>query len=169
MVNWASCMRAVCRNKPIYLILVRIWHRSIALLCSPAYHLSLIHICHVPFSIFAPSVGPFKSYKRYISCTFSCAEIVCFREDISNTYFSDLKPKKKAIVTLDSAFQHPIDMDYNEKQYGEYTELKEYVEKYERVIGITVTLSYFSTYSFNSEMCIRDRFITVYPHFHGNN
>uniref|UniRef100_UPI0036F36541 polysaccharide pyruvyl transferase family protein n=1 Tax=Enterocloster asparagiformis TaxID=333367 RepID=UPI0036F36541 len=99
----------------------------------------LLKKSHVPFSIFAPSVGPFKSYKRYISCTFSCAEIVCFREDISNTYFSDLKPKKKAIVTLDSAFQHPIDMDYNEKQYGEYTELKEYVEKYERVIGITVT------------------------------
>lgn len=94
---------------------------------------------HVPFSIFAPSVGPFKSFRHYISRTFSCAEVICFREEISNKYYSKLHPKKNAIVTLDSAFQHPIDMIDNEKKYNAYVELKDFVERHKKIIGITVT------------------------------
>ncbi|SCH91099.1 colanic acid biosynthesis protein [uncultured Blautia sp.] len=94
---------------------------------------------NVPFSIFAPSVGPFSTLKKYISHVFSYAEVICFREEISNGYYEELNPQKKAIVTLDSAFQHPINVKENEKTYLEYKELRNYIESHQKVIGITVT------------------------------
>ena len=93
----------------------------------------------VSFSIFAPSVGPFKTFKNYILRTFSHAEIICFREEISNLYYEELNPPKKAVVTLDSAFQHPIDVTGNDKILSEYKELKDYLDAHPKVVGITVT------------------------------
>lgn len=117
----------------------------------------------VPFSIFAPSVGPFKNFKNYISRTFSYAEVICFREEISNEYYEGLNPQKKAIVTLDSAFQHPINMADNDKIFSKYKELKDYINVHQKTIGITVTdLKWHRDYR-DSNMAdrIRESFIEI--------
>lgn len=82
---------------------------------------------NVPFSLFAPSVGPFKSDKERIAKLLNKAEVICFRESISQGYFKEICPGKKTTVTLDSAFQHPISQKKNEKILFFYPELKNFI------------------------------------------
>lgn len=107
------------------------------------YHLvDMMYVIHrrkTPYIIYAPSMGPFSKNKMYIRKALEKAEMLCFREAISLEYYKSLKAHKKATVTLDSAFQHAINENANEKLFYEYIELKEYLEKYEKVIGITIT------------------------------
>lgn len=101
-----------------------------------------------PYVFFAPSMGPFKQYKGRIAKSIKKADIVCFRENISAKYVKQLVPDANVHVTLDSAFQHEIDAELYNKQLEKYTELNEFLKKYDRVIGITITdLQWHSRYS----------------------
>lgn len=101
-----------------------------------------------PYVFFAPSMGPFRQYKRRIAKLLNKADIVCFRENISAEYVKQLAPEVKTDVTLDSAFQHEIDTELYDSQLEEYTDLKKFLEKYDRVVGITITdLQWHSKYS----------------------
>lgn len=102
---------------------------------------------NVPFSLFAPSVGPFTLDKKRVSWILKKAEIICFREELSQKYFYSICPDKKTTVTLDSAFQHPVNEQENGLKYNNYVELSRFIGRYKNVIGITITdLKWHSNY-----------------------
>lgn len=99
----------------------------------------LMKKAHLPYSVFAPSMGPFSFYKKKIKQVLDNAAVVCFREGISQGYYNMLSPDNNSEVTLDSAFQHPVDVAENQKTLNKYNELDLFLKKYNKVVGITVT------------------------------
>lgn len=95
----------------------------------------------VPYAFYAPSMGPFKNAERnpVRKEILEGASLICLREDISAKMVKEFVPLTNPIVTLDSAFQHDIDINENEKKFNEYTELKGFVGNGQNVIGITIT------------------------------
>lgn len=95
----------------------------------------------VPYAFYAPSMGPFKNRERnpVRKEILEGASLICLREDISAKMVKEFIPSTNPIVTLDSAFQHDIDMEGNEKKLNEYTELKDFIGNRQNVIGITIT------------------------------
>lgn len=95
----------------------------------------------VPYVFYAPSMGPFKNAERnpVRKEILEGASLICLREDISAKMVKEFVPLTNPIVTLDSAFQHDIDINENEKKFNEYTELKDFVGNGQNVIGITIT------------------------------
>ena len=95
----------------------------------------------VPYAFYAPSMGPFKNAERnpVRKEILEGASLICLREDISAKMVKEFVPLTNPIVTLDSAFQHDIDINENEKKFNEYTELKDFVGNGQNVIGITIT------------------------------
>ena len=95
----------------------------------------------VPYAFYAPSMGPFKNAERnpVRKEILEGASLICLREDISAKMVKEFVPLTNPIVTLDSAFQHDIDINENEKKFNEYTELKDFVGNVQNVIGITIT------------------------------
>ncbi len=108
-----------------------------------AYYLvdmmELLYRNKVPYSIYAPSMGPFSIYTKKIKKALDKAEVICFREGITGKYFSDLGLTHPFRITLDAAFQHRIDTKENGALLNDYKELKEFLNRYEKVVGITVT------------------------------
>lgn len=94
-----------------------------------------------PVFIYAPSIGPFKSKARNLLRKYILKRTCCvtLRESISAEYFKELLPKKKCLVTLDSAFQNDIDEKYSKDVMEQDAELCAFLNKYDRVIGITIT------------------------------
>ena len=115
---------------------------------------------HVPYAIFAPSMGPFTNYRNRIRKVLRNAEVICFREEISKGYFDELKTGKKAIVTLDSAFQHPVAIEPSERLLIRDAALLRFLDMHERVVGITITdLSWHREYrDTDITVTIRDTF-----------
>lgn len=95
----------------------------------------------VPYAFYAPSMGPFKNAERnpVRKEILEGASLICLREDISAKMVKEFVPLTNPIVTLDSAFQHDIDINENEKKFNEYTELRDFVGNGQNVIGITIT------------------------------
>lgn len=101
--------------------------------------IDLLRYFKKPYVFFAPSMGPFKAYKKRISRILESADLVCFRENISADYVKNLVPGVDVRVTLDSAFQHAINESACQQQLESYTELAEFIKRYDKVIGITIT------------------------------
>ena len=95
----------------------------------------------VPYVFFAPSMGPFKNEARnpIRKEILEGASLICLREDVSKEMLEEFIPGIQATVTLDSAFQHDIDMIENKYKLDHYDQLKEFIGSGENVIGITVT------------------------------
>lgn len=95
----------------------------------------------VPYAFYAPSMGPFKNAERnpIRKEILKDASLICLREDISAKMLKEFIPSSKPVVTLDSAFQHDIDIKENEKKLNEYAELRDFVGNGQNVIGITIT------------------------------
>lgn len=124
------------------------------------WRLDLIRRSGVPYVFYAPSMGPFKNESRNKIRRKVLLEssLLCLREEISEKMVNDFIPEKKTVVTLDSAFQHPIDMSANEKLFWEYHELASFVENGDNVIGMTITdLQWNYAYSGNVEISNRIR------------
>ena len=57
------------------------------------------------------------------------------------------------IVTLDSAFQHPIGIEDNKIKLDAYTDLKQFIRNGDKIIGLTITdLQWNSLYKNNLEI-----------------
>lgn len=94
-----------------------------------------------PYFFYAPSAGPFKmkfrnTIRKYI---YANAAGIVFREDVSAKYFQELLPNKEFKVALDAAFQNDIEIVSNEKTLFNYLELSDFLNKHDRIIGITIT------------------------------
>ena len=107
------------------------------------YLLRLLFAKHLKkkYVFFAPSMGPFRNKKRNIIRKYILdnASLITLRESVSAGYLKSLLPNCKYEVTLDSAFQHPVDMQYNKQIYETYGQLKKFINSHEKVIGITIT------------------------------
>lgn len=95
----------------------------------------------VPYAFYAPSMGPFENRQRNPRRrrVLKKAALICLREEISQQMVKAFAPETNPIVTLDSAFQHPIDMQENERKFQEYAQLRDFVGDGDKVIGVTIT------------------------------
>lgn len=95
----------------------------------------------VPYVFYAPSMGPFQNEERnpVRKEVLENASLICLREEISKEMVKAFVPSTEPIVTLDSAFQHPIDMEANRAKFEAYQALAEFVGDGENVIGMTTT------------------------------
>lgn len=105
------------------------------------YRLFLARRLGKKYFFYAPSMGPFINKKRNLfrKKILKDACGITLRESISLGYLKQLLPEAKCEVTLDSAFQHPVEMLKNVALYEEYEELKEFLKYHKKVIGITIT------------------------------
>lgn len=119
------------------------------------YFYKLLCAMKVPYMFFAPSMGPFlreerNKLRRYI---LSHASAIALRDPISAKYVREFLPEKRVYQTLDSAFQHDIDMEVNEKKLEGYGELKTFLKHHEKCIGVTITdLLWHPVHSKNQEV-----------------
>lgn len=93
-----------------------------------------------PYMFYAPSMGPFEHPVQNIlrKIIFNHAVFIATREELSAQYLKKLHLKQDVIVTMDSAIQHPIDIQKYEAQFNAYTPLKDFIGKYKKVVGITI-------------------------------
>lgn len=105
----------------------------------------------IPYIFCAPSGGPYNNrfrniFRKYV---YRNAEFVCFREEMSAKYYETLKIEKKPYVTLDNAFQNKIDSTAQSAKLEQYTKLKEFMQKHEKCVGITITTLNFTKHKNN--------------------
>lgn len=108
-----------------------------------------------PYMFYAPSAGPFTDKKRNIirRYIYEHAADICLREQISADYVKGLGVNNNITVTLDSALQRDIDESVQANVFDEYHELKEFMHRYKRIVGITISdLSWNSLYKNDSHI-----------------
>lgn len=108
------------------------------------------------YMFYAPSMGPFKKEERnaWRKKVLENAQAVVLRDPISAEYVKELLPNIKIYQTLDSAFQHDIDMEGNERKMRDFRELDLFVSEKRKCIGITITdLLWHPVYSKNESIC----------------
>lgn len=115
---------------------------------------------NVPYSLFAPSIGPFTKDRKRVKSSLEKARVICLREDISKKYLDDVLPNNKAVVTLDSAFQHPVDCFVNGEKLKQYEALDVFLRSHAKIVGVTITdLKWHRSYRDGSaEKIINDTF-----------
>ena len=101
-------------------------------------------IYRIPMVVAAPSIGPFdggeNNYFRnkIIRNLLKRVEVLCVREDISRRYLAEIGVNN-VISTIDTAFYDMPDIDKNQKIFEEYKELCNFLESYDKVIGMTLS------------------------------
>lgn len=103
--------------------------------------LDIIRRNNKKYMFYAPSMGPFhmKCRNRFRKKILEGAECVIVRDPISLEYVKEFLPNLNVWQSLDSALQHDIDVDANEKKYLNDIELKSFLESHAKCIGITIT------------------------------
>jgi len=96
---------------------------------------------NIPLMIAAPSIGPFDTSKsnRIIKWLLKTPKVFCVREEISRGYLAEIGITENIQVTIDSAFYNEVNRVDNNHKLTEYTELKQYMDAYDKIVGITIT------------------------------
>lgn len=94
-----------------------------------------------PYIFYAPSMGPFndESRNKVRKKILNGAADIFLRDQISQKYVNQFGINKVAGLTLDSAFQHPVDVAVNQEKLSGYRELNEFLATHDKVVGVTVT------------------------------
>ena len=140
------------------------------------YRLWSVMVLKKPYVMYAPSMGPFNIDKHKFRNMIrrkilNGASVFCLREPISRKYVEELGGVQTPTVTLDSAFQYPIDKHKYEKELQEYSKLKQFVDSNSKIIGITITdLMWNPKYKDdkNLEMKIKDTFTEMISYLRNN-
>ena len=95
----------------------------------------------IPMMVAAPSIGPFDINKPNIILRWllKTPKVLCVREEISKQYLDQINIRDNVHVTIDSAFMNAVNMEENETVLNQYNELKEFLVKYDKVVGLTIT------------------------------
>lgn len=93
----------------------------------------------IPVITAAPSMGPFYKRRTYRNRVLKKIESICVREKISQNYLSSQGITENVSATIDSAFLNDIDRESNFQKLCRDASLMEFLGKYPRVIGITIT------------------------------
>lgn len=100
-------------------------------------------IYRIPMFVAAPSMGPLGNNSRcrnfVIRRLLKVPETVCVRETITKEYLAGIGVTKNVTATIDTAFYDTPDREKNERVLKEQDELREFLQKYERVVGITIS------------------------------
>lgn len=101
----------------------------------------LLIAMHKPYMFYAPSMGPFQREERnsWRKKILEHAEAIVLRDPISEKYVRSFIPDKAISLTLDSAFQHDVNIAQNQEKLNQYVELKEFLEKHKKCVGVTIT------------------------------
>ena len=101
----------------------------------------LLIAMHKPYMFYAPSMGPFQREERnsWRKKVLEHSEAIVLRDPISEKYVRDFVPDKTISLTLDSAFQHDVNIEQNKEKLNQYMELKRFLEKHEKCVGVTIT------------------------------
>lgn len=123
----------------------------------------MVNMQKKPYFFYAPSMGPFidKKKNKVRKNILEKARLIITREGVSGGYAKGLVPDKEVYTTMDSAFQGIVDEKQNAEKLEEYKALYEFLNKYERVVGITITdLKWHPVHGKNPqvEKSIRDSF-----------
>ncbi len=105
------------------------------------WRLDLVRKIGKPYMFYAPSMGPFndagRNKKRKLILEGASAVLV--RDPISKKYVENLLPNISVDLALDSALQHDINEEQNNHVYDRYNDLKGFLSKHKKCIGITIT------------------------------
>lgn len=103
--------------------------------------LDLVRKLKRKYMFYAPSMGPFckKKNNGLRKKVLKGAELILLRDPISVSYLRKFLPEIRVEQVLDSALQNEIDSDLNQKKLENYSELKQFLEKYDKCLGITIT------------------------------
>ena len=101
----------------------------------------LLIVMHKPYMFYAPSMGPFQREERnsWRKKVLEHSEAIVLRDPISEKYVRDFVPDKTISLTLDSAFQHDVNIEQNKEKLNQYMDLKRFLEKHEKCVGVTIT------------------------------
>jgi colanic acid/amylovoran biosynthesis protein len=122
------------------------------------WRFSLIQNLGKPYVFYAPSMGPFESKKKNVKRrkALDGAARIMIRDPISLDYFKKFMPNKPVELAMDSALQHEIDREANEKKLKNYRELNGFLIGHEKCIGITITdLKWHPLYKDNPQIAHR--------------
>lgn len=107
------------------------------------YRLLIVKAMKKPYMFYAPSMGPFRSKKPLRNLlrkkVLSGASVFCLREPVSQKYVREFSRKLAPTVTLDAAFQYPVDEAVNRDILERYESLNQFLTAHEKVIGMTIT------------------------------
>lgn len=105
------------------------------------WRLKLAKRMGIPYMFYAPSMGPFNNPERskMRKEVLLGAEKVILRDPISVKFVKEFLPELKVEQALDSALQHDIDVTENEQKFNEYDGLADFLNKFDKCIGVTVT------------------------------
>lgn len=94
----------------------------------------------IPMFVAAPSIGPFKKSRPLRKWLLRTPQVFCVREAISKTYLESIGISNNVHVTMDLAFMNKLDSRENqEKLETEYPELVDFLNKHDRVVGMTIS------------------------------
>lgn len=130
------------------------------------YKFKMINMQKKPYFFYAPSMGPFVDEKKnkVRKNILENAKLIITREGVSGKYAKGLVPNKEVYTTMDSAFQGIIDIKDNENKLAKYKELNDFINKYDKIVGITITdLKWHPVHSKKPEIVqsIRNSFNTI--------
>ena len=109
----------------------------------------------IPMMVCAPSIGPFntKNNNWILKYFLKVPKVLCVREEISKKYLNQIGIEDNVSVTIDSAFLDDIDKEENELILQSYTELNEFLNKFDKIVGITITdFDWHVVYNKNSKL-----------------
>ncbi len=136
------------------------------------FKFKMVNMQKKPYFFYAPSMGPFidakknKTRKKILEN----AKLIITREGVSGNYAKELVPDKEVYTTMDSAFQGIVDEKDNENKLKEYKELNAFINKYEKIVGITITdLKWHPVHGKNSNVqkSIKESFDAVIDYLNG--
>ena len=95
----------------------------------------------IPLFVAAPSIGPFDTEKpnRIRRWLLKTPRVTCVREAISQKYLAQTGIRKNVHVTMDLAFMNDIDKVAYEMKLNDYSNLNQFLDSHEKVVGITIT------------------------------
>lgn len=117
----------------------------------------LLIVMNKPYMFYAPSMGPFEKTERneWRRRILLNAKAIVLRDPISEKYIRNFLQGEKVYQTLDSAFQHDIDVITNEKKLSMYDELKTFMKVHSKCVGVTITdLMWHPVYSKDNKLKI---------------
>lgn len=103
------------------------------------FPLALAEKNKIPVVLAAPSIGPFCRKRRYREKVLKKIDILCVREKISFDALRAAGITKGVYTTIDSAFLNNIEEETNADVFQKDELLKKFFEKYDKILGITIT------------------------------
>ena len=96
---------------------------------------------------------------------FTGTKYICVREELSAEMIKNKIPEANVIVTMDSAFQHPVNIKENSKLFNDDAELKNFIGDGSNIIGVTPTHLYWNNFFNENKNFVADNVRVTFSKF----